>query len=324
MIYSKHLEFESVNAQLMEVMFPVESRPIFAESAFVQTNMFEEVRSGRRLIRDYRAIVNSAKNEVLCVVSKDYNLITNAEALKYGELAFAELFKVKGDLTVFKVTSSRRNTICHIDLVHKDVNFEVAEQDTWYPFIRITNSYNRTYALSFELGFVRKLCSNGCIFSKEVIKIKYIHSKPFKTPSVVAVPDELEAAKKHFIQYMLELHKIFIPEEFVFPIVCKALDVKKPKLGAKDNFSIQREKNYAKLRNDVHELWLKYREKESGSAYTVFNIITDLVSFQEQYHNLSDYPLNPSSFYHKSSRWAENFAKISSNNEFDIADYLEN
>ncbi len=123
---------------------------------------------------------------------------------------------------------------------------------------------------------------------------------------------------------MLELQKIFIPEEFVFPLVCKALDVKKPKQGAKDNFSMQRERHYAKLRNDVHELWLKYREKENGSAYTVFNIITDLVSFQEQYQNLSDYPLNPSSFYHKSSRWAEKFAGISSNNKFDIAEYLEN
>jgi hypothetical protein len=170
---------------------------------------------------------------------------------------------------------------------------------------------------------VRSLCANGCIFSKEVIKLKYKHSKPFKTPSIIAVPSELKAAQKQFIDYMLELHKIYIPEEFVFPLVCKALDVKQPKTGAKDNFSIQREKHYAKLRKDVEELWKNYSEEENGSAYAVFSVITELVSYQEQYQNLSDYPLNPSSFYYKSSKWAEQFSKLSSKKGFDIGEYLE-
>src|SRR5688572_14120575 len=64
-------------SQLKDVMFPVEEHPVF---------VVVPDESGERHLsaRDKKAIVNVASQRVLAVVSRDYQLVTNQQALEWA------------------------------------------------------------------------------------------------------------------------------------------------------------------------------------------------------------------------------------------------
>ena len=43
--------------------------------------------------------------------------------------------------------------------------------DVFGPFIRVTNSYNALRALVFDIGFFRKVCTNGLILRDAIIQL---------------------------------------------------------------------------------------------------------------------------------------------------------
>lgn len=138
-----------------------------------------------------------------------------------GKYVLCKLFPMvsEKDLVPFKIITSQAFTSCHIDLIHKDVNLDKWKQDTWLPFVRVSNSFNRTFALPFELGFVRNLCSNGFIFNKEFIPVKYSHIKGV-IPSIVDIDTSgLKGFEINFVKYLNSLSKINVGREYVFPLV---------------------------------------------------------------------------------------------------------
>jgi hypothetical protein len=149
---AREIDYESSNAKLQDLLFKVEKEKLYVDLVPIEPTLFDDSATQLILLDDYNAIVNKSNNEILSVVSRNYNLITNQKALELGKEAFTKLFKVKADMKVYKVITSSRKTYCHIDLIHENVDLKVWEQDAWFPFIRVTNSYNRTYALAFFLS----------------------------------------------------------------------------------------------------------------------------------------------------------------------------
>jgi hypothetical protein len=74
-------------SQIDEVLFPVEECPVFVG---------DPTESGKRWLSvpDKKALVNKTTNRVLGVVSKNYRLVTNHEALDWAyecsQIAFPE------------------------------------------------------------------------------------------------------------------------------------------------------------------------------------------------------------------------------------------
>lgn len=321
----RDIDWKAGNAKLDEILFKVESRPLFAEIEDSQTDTLFGVDNSKIkiLANGYRAIINKTNNEILGVVSGNYQLITNEEALKKGKEIFKEIFEIElGELTVNKVITSKSKTFCHIDLVHPDVNFNVWEQDCWYPFIRITNSYNRTFALSFELGFVRKLCANGVIFDKQTVIIKIAHNKGIEGISYKTDVSRFREAKASFITKMLSLKKFNVPKDRHFSLICKCLEIKAPKPNEKGKIDERIGEQFKQLKLVSKELSNQYVNKDGETAYSLFNVITDLVSHQEDYDNIPYYNLRPGTFSFKPTIWIEEFITEIEKRTFDLEHYI--
>jgi hypothetical protein len=131
-----------------------------------------------------KALVNKLIGLVLGVVSRDYRVVTNQEAVNLArdvcEKAFPGLSSVEWEAK--RAAAPRTLSYAFIDLMHKThvLNYwdsEIKNDDPFTPFLRVTNSFNGARALRFDIGFMRKHCSNGVIFEEEVATIKASHSK---------------------------------------------------------------------------------------------------------------------------------------------------
>lgn len=325
----KELDFLPATNQLNDLMFNVELIPIV-------TIPFQSDGASTRTaldIPDYFSVINMEKPECLSVVSKGYKLILNKEALEIGKEVFGQLFPSVNpqDFIPYKVIASKRKTFCHIDFVHKDVNFKVFEQETWYPIIRITNSYNKTYALSFEIGFVRKLCSNGVIFDKKTVTVKINHTYQKQQWKIDTDINKLKELEMEFISHMLNLKRFFLPKKYIFPLLCKALNLNyEPKKPKTSELSSPLNEDISKILQEAHgmlalskKLAKTYADEFGENAYAAFNVITDILSHQEEYNSLQNYATRAKGLNSKLAEWLQNFTEEAEKRNFDIEKYLE-
>jgi hypothetical protein len=82
----KTLDYTPATHQLNQVLFDVKTTSIFAN--------VEDGNNGQKVIdiSGYEAVLNTRNKAVLDVVSKNYELVTNREALDIGKRIFCELF----------------------------------------------------------------------------------------------------------------------------------------------------------------------------------------------------------------------------------------
>ncbi len=324
----KELDFSPATHELNDLMFDVELISIITKPFSSENYPQKESLN----ITEYLSVINKMNRECLSVVSKDYRLIHNSDALNIGKQVFVHLFpsiKAK-DLIPFKVIAPKRKTFCHIDLIHKDINFNVFDQDTWYPIIRVTNSYNKMYALLFEIGFVRKLCSNGMIFDKKTVTVKINHTKRKQDWEIKADIQKLKGLENEFISHMLNLKRFFLPKKYIFPLVCKALKLNyESKTSEGLLFPEYKLPNQAgileegcNLRDLSNRLVIKYVEKLGENAYSAFNVITDILSHQEDYKIIQNYAMRTRGLNTSLLEWIQKFTEAAEKRDFKIEDYL--
>lgn len=273
-------------------------------------------------IKEYRAVVNTANHEILSVVSKNYHLISNQEALNLGKKAFCKLFQhvKEEDVIPYKTITTIRKTHCHIDLIHKDVNFNVWEQDTWLPFLRVTNSYNKTHKLAFELGFVRKLCSNGVIFKKKTVEVKFIHSKGYIPEDIIVNTESLNDAKASFLSGLVNLKRFYVNINHTFPLLYKSLNLGFSTNNLKKNQNLYNQ--YKSLVQSCNSLSNFYFNSEGHNAYAVLNVITDIISHQEKYNNLPYYSFKTNEYYQLISEWILDYTEAAEERDFKNEAYI--
>jgi hypothetical protein len=161
---------------LNDVLFPVEEHPVFVK--------IKEPFGERQVsVPDKKAIVHGKARRVLSIVSRDYRLVSNREALDWASECCRTVFPETkpGEWQVTATDAPRTGGHCFIDLAHNSTALDFsfvpakARPDAFGPFIRVTNSYNRMRALAFDVGFYRKVCSNGMILPQSLIQFKFTH-----------------------------------------------------------------------------------------------------------------------------------------------------
>lgn len=273
------------NTNLATVMFPVEIRPIgfqteTSESADEDSDQGSP--SAFTAIGKYQAIVRVDTGTVFSVVTSRYELLHNSRALDLGKKAFLLLFPdtAESDFIPFDIRSTKTGSACHVDLIHKSYDTKVWQQETWLPFLRVSNSYNRSRALTFDFGFVRKLCSNGIIFQKESVRVKFYHTKgelniDLKQDKQFQRLKELE---QEFSSHMKRLHEIELTKELIKALSLHLLGLKFD-IAAKD---LKRRKDeqdrFASVADELEVLITAYVAELGTSAYTALNVATDLAT----------------------------------------------
>lgn len=325
------------NTDINGLLFPVETREIFYEiEATRQLNLLlvKPVRKEVKKVRipNYKAVVRADTGKVFSIVSNDYRLVTNEEALELAKQCFEQLFNTAerarttgllvdtSEMVTFNIIAPPSKSFCYIDLIHKNYTVNIWKQEVWIPYLRVTNSYNKSRALRFDIGFCRKLCDNGVIFERESIEYKFYHTRQNIAPKgeFNVNFEKLKRLETIFRSYTEKLEDYEVPEKFVFPIVCKALETKFD-IDNQDREKQEREKNRLNdFKKGVDNLTKDYYRQLGSNAYAVLNIISDIASHQKYKAQslMIDY------LQKRTGSWLENFATVIRSENFDFETYL--
>lgn len=309
------------NTSLKDVLFDVELRPLLVNAGRGDDGRTLFQNGHLTTVPKYRAVVDLDRENVLCVVSKDYELVSNERAIELGREVFGRVFgteAVKG-MEVFHVNIPKTRSFCHIDYWHKNDMFEPWQNEKWVPFLRVTNSYNRTRLLRFDVGFCRWVCTNGVIFGHRGATIKYPHSKNAvrEIERVGIKAGDLQKLKLEFIERLNNLKRYHVPKKEMLPLACKVFDlsVDDQALGRP-----QRVEQLRDFRSGFEGLTTRYFDEMGENAYAALNVITDFASRPTSIY------ISPTavvdSLQKKAGTWIDEFIPAIKNDKFDFGEYL--
>lgn len=273
------------NVDIQTVLFPVSEKPVYisVEEKSKQRSIFDNEKFDSEIsykeIPRFKAIVDVERNHVFAVVAENYHLVTNKEAIELGKKCFCTVFSetTAKKMQVYNIIMPRTRSFCHIDYTYKDYSFEPLKGDRWFPFLRVTNSYNRMKRLRFDLGFCREICTNGIIFGERSISFRYLHIKGEVGTAIKFNTSykELKELEKRFIEKVHNLTRYYIPKEVMFPLLCRVFSIRfhKEELNRPKRL-LQLEK----FKKQVGELTDKYFSEFGPNGYAVLSVITDFAS----------------------------------------------
>ena len=214
--------------EIESLMFPVELRPVYYMDTGIDGIQLQ------RNIPNSRVVVNKKSGKPFGVVSNSYQLVTNEKALEMGKRYCAYLFGADeaANIKVFKVDAPSTGSYCHIDLLHRDYFMNLwgtkAQPDIYVPYLRVTNSYNTSRALRFDIGFCRTVCLNGVIFTAQTIRLEYSHVKHELSHNIpIALEKETIAnLVEDFKSHMNKLRNYHIPRAQAFDLLLGLFRIK--------------------------------------------------------------------------------------------------
>lgn len=159
--------------------------------------------NGRDIDRD--AIVRTDTEEVLGIVSKEYNLVKHADAVKAAETVLAKsghFFKADEKMT-------HNGSRLYMTYRFPDVSIEVGRTsdgrpDTVNPQLIVTNSYDGLLKFGFILGAFRFVCSNGLVIGHDIFEI---HKKHTSGLDIEAVEEKAGRANHFFFNDVIPKYK---------------------------------------------------------------------------------------------------------------------
>ena len=130
---------------------------------------------------------------------------------------------------------------CRIDLVHpaSSIDFDASgipgKPDAYGTFVRVTNSYKRSRALRFEIGFIRWTCSNGMIVPGSSIRFEFEHNTRMisERVSFEVQKDSFKQLRKRFQSFLAPSWKCEVPLVLFVPAKLAVLCINKPEPMAK-------------------------------------------------------------------------------------------
>jgi hypothetical protein len=253
--------------------FPVELRPLYM--AGKQPQQYTQ-------LKRHFAVVDVENDSAFSVVTDQYKLISNADAYELAESVMGRVFGSikRDDMECFNITMPVSRSFCHIDLIRKGSSFHPWEQDSWTAFLRISNSYNKTRKLKFEIGFCRWLCMNGMIFGSKSVDISYSHMKR-NTEQIEKFAENIGDIRKmelELVEGLKHLRRYYVPEEEMLPIACKAFGIRTDAASLKNK---KRSGDLFKFRQAVSRATREYFGELGPQGYSALNVLTDYATRPE-------------------------------------------
>ena len=301
-----------------KAFFPVEKRSVY-------------VYSNKKYVKlpKHRGIYDTEKNKVLGIVSDSYRLVKNEVAYRFAKRLMGKVFNgIKpDDLGCFNIIQPETRSFCHIDLIHRNRPFgdPFGEgRDRWVAFMRVTNSYNRTQRLRYQIGFCRWICKNGVIFGDKDKRLEFkfdhtrgklieVESGLFASSKVA----DIRALEERFFGDLRALKKCQVRESEMLSFLCRAFDIR---ADDRTHKLPKRAENLIALRERIRRLTEKYVSEVGENAYAVLNVITEyagnpvgVVSQASSVHSLQ----------RKAGHWMDDFLSAIKEKEFSNAKYVD-
>jgi hypothetical protein len=260
---------------VQNLLFDVEQVPV---EAVIGTNGHT-----RRInIPGKKALIHQGTGHVLGVVGRDYRVVTNREAVDLAQevcgKAFPGLSSVEWEAR--RASAPRTLSHAHIDLMHRThvlnyVGSDLGKDDPYTPFLRVTNSFNGARALRFDIGFMRKHCSNGVIFEEEVATIKASHSKEALAQLQIEITSRsLPQMWDEFSKFLTTVRSITLTTDQSTLALKTVLRLPDPQPDDKP----ARKEALDALATDFSARLTGYRQELGENAYAVFNTLTDIAA----------------------------------------------
>jgi hypothetical protein len=260
---------------IQDLLFGVDQVPV---EAVIGTNGHT-----RRInIPGKKALINKRSGQVLGVVSRDYRVVTNQEAVDIARDACGIAFPGVSPLEweAKRVSTPRTLSYAHIDLMHRThvLNYwdnEIQKDDPFTPFLRVTNSFNGARALRFDIGFMRKHCSNGVIFEEEVATIKASHRQEALDQLKIEVQSRsLPMMGEEFSHFLTRIRGLAMDIGQSTLALNSVLRLPAPKPDDKP----APHQGLNALSADFTSRLSSYRKELGPNAYAVFNTLTDIAA----------------------------------------------
>lgn len=309
---------ENKQQTIKDVLFPVDLKPIFIEGE-ENSGLFEGLQgSSFQKVPGFNAVIALDNDQVFSVVAKNYRLISNQEAVKMAKICFNDVFSLIKDknMVLYNIIMPKTRSFCHIDFVHPEAQSDYFDNDPWTPYLRVTNSYNRMFALNFDLGFCRGICKNGIIFGKKNIEFKFYHSRSSKDPVVEFKlrSGELSTLETQFVATLRNLKRFHVPRKVIWPLACKVFSFHLPPQPTK----IQQE-IWQKKMNHILDLGRRYFNEMGENGYAAVNVLTDYASRPV---GMISPEGNIDSLQRKTGAWAADFVDAIEERDFNFDIYL--
>jgi hypothetical protein len=164
------------------------------------------------------------------VVTEEYKLVTNEAAYVMADEVMQKVFHTTqlSDMECLNITMPKSRSFCQIDLIHNTADFSPWERDKWTAFLRISNSYNRTRPLRFELGFCRWICLNGIIFGSKSVEFSYAHTRRGmdRVDRFAENIGDIRQLETALTERMHHLKRYHVPPREMLPLLCRAFDIR--------------------------------------------------------------------------------------------------
>jgi hypothetical protein len=229
-----------------------------------------------------KALIHQGTGNVLGVVGRDYRVVTNREAVHLAqevcEKAFPGLSSIEWEAK--RAAAPSTLSYAHIDLMHRThvLNYmgsDIGQADPYTPFLRVTNSFNGARALRFDIGFMRKHCSNGVIFEEEVATIKASHSKEALAQLQIEITGRsLPQMWDEFSKFLTTVRSIAMTADQSTLALKTVLHLP----DAKPDDKPARKEALNALSTDFATRLTGYRQELGENAYAVFNTLTDIAA----------------------------------------------
>ncbi len=303
---------------LTDVKFPVALEPIYVESPVgsMKNDLLES--QDFKLVPDFRAVVAKDDGQVFSVVGKNYHLVTNEDALNLAGDCFSAIFDTIGidEMELFNIIMPKTRSFCHVDFIHRDSEIELFSDDKWVPYIRVTNSYNRMFALKFDLGFCRWICKNGIIAGKSNIEFKFLHTRGSKQPKAEFKlrRGEFQSLEIQFKESLINLNRFHVPPKLMWPLTCKVFAISIPKKPTE-----KQAEHLKRVKEHIDTLSNRYFDELGHTAYAAMNVLSDYAS-RPTVSISPDASIN--GLQRKTGNWIDSFSSEIEKRGFDFNKYL--
>jgi hypothetical protein len=260
---------------LAEILFPIDQEQLLSR----RTDSPD-----LRPITSHLAIINRDTGKPVGIVSRAYGVVSNAEAIDLGKRCARDLLGADtiAELEVWNVDAPATGSHCFVDLVHPTHTLNLlggdAPAEVYVPYVRVTNSYNGTRALRFDVGFCRKLCANGVIFESDTIRFVYAHLRKEVGGDAIRFdiqPGQLERLAERFRNFVRHARSIPMAEEESREEMRRVVGYLSDE-AINDMKDVRRRLQGLAIANQAHETLLRYRHELGPNAYATFNAMTEL------------------------------------------------